>query len=177
MLVLSVPNPLVGQVWLEPAVAVGPTIPLGDLGTMASMGLGANVFVMVRNPNARYAFGLEGSFHHFQLDSVVQFGFDTTPSRIIDGPISNAVGAMIRYEYNIIDQRFYAVGGVGMYFRWITPDREATVNATITSRDVAAQAGLGYRGPGRLSFEIRVINLFTVHESEVLVPVTVGLRF
>jgi len=169
--------PLSAQVRISPGFAVGPAIPMGDLGSISSPMLGGNAWVLARIPGERYAVGLEFQYHQFKMDSVVVLGFDTTPSYMVAGPAWRGYGAMVRYEYDIKRPGLYAVGGAGLYFTRSTPAAEHPVQTPEDSHDFTVLAGLGYRMRELINLEIRVINVFTVNDSQRWLPITVGFRF
>jgi hypothetical protein len=49
--------------------------------------------------------------------------------------------------------------------------------ASTRSTDPVAQIGLGYRMGSQLALEARFINVFTVNQSERILPLTAGIRF
>ncbi len=174
---LTIPAPaLSAQIRVSAGFGGGVMLPMGDLASTGSTGSASHAYVMFRGHDARYAFGLEGVYHHTTLDGVFVYGTPTVPGRSVDGLAWSAYGGMIRYEYDIL-RGLYAVGGAGLLYRRVVPPDDAPTTAPITSHDFTADAGLGFEGPEGLRVEVRLVNIFTVNDSDRFVPITVGFRF
>lgn len=169
-------SPLGAQVQLRPGFGIGTTVVMGDLASPGTGGVAGHVFVMLRGEHRRHALGLEGVYHRATLDSLFVPGTEAIEGRSVNGHAWSALGGMIRYEYHIIGG-LHAVGGAGLLYRKVVAPDDAPTPQVLRSHDFTAQAGLAYRGPAGLAIEARLVNIFTVNDSERFIPITMGVRF
>jgi hypothetical protein len=154
---------------------------MGDLGDPDELGLVAAFTVRIGKLGSRSTFGFEAHFQRIPLDSVFipavsDPGVPNTGEVRLPPSTWIAYGGIARLDYTVTDG-LYAISGVGLLRREHEFESASAPIAKRTSTDPVAQVGLGYRLGEHVAIEARFINVFTVNQSERVIPITVGIRF
>ena len=160
---------------------IGTAVAMGDLGRSGQPGLTAALSARIGKVGSRSSFGIEGHFERIPLDSlyipaVSDPGVPNTGEQRIPASTFRAIGAIARLDYTVAGG-LYAISGLGLLSREREYEQAPVAVATVKSTDPVAQIGLGYRLGSFLVIEARFLNVFTVNQSERMIPITAGIRF
>lgn len=179
--VLSIVQPATAQTHVTLGVDAGTSSPMGDLGDPEELGLVAAFTIRIAKLGSRSTFGFEAHFQRMPLDTVFipavsDPGVPNTGEVRLPASTWLAYGGIARLDYTVTGG-LYAISGLGILRREHEFESASPPIAKRTSTDPVAQIGLGYRLGRHLALEARFINVFTVNQSERVVPITAGIRF
>jgi hypothetical protein len=150
------------------SIGIGPSFPIGNLGSYASTGFNVLGAFQLAIPYTPVAVRFDGAYD--------QFSYDHIPGNA--HVFSGTANAVYSFRGSVI--RPYAIGGFGLYH---APHIETVNGNIITSSDYAGgiNGGIGARigGVAGLGFftEFRFHYVFTPHDRAEFFPLTFGITF
>lgn len=155
---------------------------MGDLGRPGGPpGVVGALGVRAGRSGSRTTFALEAHYQRIPLDSlyipaVSEPGVPNTGAQRIPASTWQAWGVIARLDFRIVGG-LYAIAGTGLLWREQAFAPAEVAVAPFESTDPVAQAGFGYRFGEHFVLEARFVNVFSVNDSERILPVTLGVRF